>query len=133
MQQLLYDVGMQCQLTASSKCSYGTPLSAAQATSVTALNRFWHGVHVHHRKFSRRPCLWPSVWRQSSAAEAAKPLLATPQVLRWTNSCRRAIGSVRLYSVLSAVEKHAVASPNRNNQWRSLQRSPVVQITHQLE
>ena len=27
-------------------------LSAAQATSVTALNRFWHGLHVHHR----RPC-----------------------------------------------------------------------------
>ena len=93
--------------------SLSLSLSAAQATSVTALNRFWHGLHGHHRQFPRRPCRWPSVGRHLSAAEAAKPQLATPLFLRWTKACRLAIVSVRLYSVLTAVEKHANASPNR--------------------
>ena len=43
-----------------------------------------------------------------SAAEAEEPLLVTPPFLRWTKAYRLAIVSVRLHSVLTAVEKHAI-------------------------
>ena len=47
-------------------------------------------------------------WETLSAAEAEEPLLATPPFLRWTKAYRPAIVSVKLYSVLTAVEKHAI-------------------------